>query len=923
MKKLVLALVFAMFAAFGATAGEWMFSNNTITDGAWTLKVNGDISDGAITVTGAASGSGVLDLRNMTVGGEAVTALSIGPGAFASNTAITEFYADNVTGVLARTFSGCSNLTKIEISGDGVTEATDYGGFGFAESCGELVSVKLNTPNLRNFGKWSFLECKKLDCPVSDYLNPNVTNIGERAFHYAKVNGDVVLNNIATVGLRAFLYSGITGFYVNGGSITKFEGQSDGEFEQCNSMTSMVIRAENFSSFGRYSVWRCAELKTLHIGSKQRISLNTDNFEGCYLTSVTFDGPVPQSVSDMDTITRKASATAGDKACTIYCSKRQDGWVELASELTAEEQAVAPSGCFGVYREGSRRAWMVDFSSPFDPEESGSVYVGSEPTGVGTPSPDFGQHQNVEDGTVFSTSEYFISGSDLYRAKGYRIDQYDDGAWSKIEEGDTREWTYRATDKMQRITWIYELCGGTLTIGADGEYQVSVSPEPVFTSDGKNAYTNGTPMTITAVDFTESPVATFDYWYGDVPDGVDPKAREISFDFAGARTIKAHYLCKDWISCTYLDQSGRSRDGIRNRNWTLHVLDGTDVAGGRIVVGSVASVIAAGVLDLQDVTVDGNPVEDLDLTYDCFKNCASLEGVYANHICTDLMSTFAGCANLKFAELSGEAVCELKKNSDGNIGVFDSCLKLEYLKLDFPNLRSLGDFVYFGCKNLTNDVSTLVPRAVTNIGCRCFYECGKVRGKLVLDRCDAIWHGAFYGLGADEIVLGDGDLKILADALVADPSEVSRDTGMFQNCANLTNLVIMAQGLEYVGTNAFRNCAKLKTTTFGAKEAIEIKPSVAPPALTGVTFNGSALTTESLDNLLTGVAAKDGKKDCTIFASRNQSGWTDLAAELVPGDEADNAPEKCFGVYREGSRKAYLVRCHSRYDPNGLMLIVR
>ena len=80
MKKLMLALVCAIFAAFGATAGDWTFSNNTITDDAWTLKVSGDISDGAITVTGASSGSGVLDLRDMTVGGEAVTALSIGPG---------------------------------------------------------------------------------------------------------------------------------------------------------------------------------------------------------------------------------------------------------------------------------------------------------------------------------------------------------------------------------------------------------------------------------------------------------------------------------------------------------------------------------------------------------------------------------------------------------------------------------------------------------------------------------------------------------------------------------------------------------------------------------------------------------------------------------------------------------------------------
>lgn len=920
MKKVVSALVCVVFAAFGATAGEWTFSNNTITDGVWTLKVNGDISDGAITVTGAASGSGVLDLRDMTVGGEAVTALSIGPGAFASNGNVTEFYADDVTGDLVRTFSQCSNLTRIEISGDGVTELRVHDGWGFAEKCDKLVTVKLNTPNLRNIDKFSFKECPKLDCPVSDYLNPNVTNIGEKAFYYTKVNGDIVLNNIATIGLRAFLRSGITGFYVNGGVITKFEGSSDGEFEQCNSMTSMVIRAENFSSFGQYSVWKCAKLKTLHIGSKQRISLNGNNFEECYLTSVTFDGPAPQNTSDLDTITRKASATTGDKSCTIYCSRRQDGWVELASELTDEEQAVAPANCFGVYREGSRRAWMVDFSSPFDPEESGSVYVGSEPTGVGTPSPEFGQHQNVEDGTVFSTSEYFISGNDLYRTKGYRIDQYDDGAWSKVGEGDTREWTYRSTDKMQRITWIYELCGGTLTLGPeDGEIQVSVSPDPAYTTDGKNAYTNGTPMTITAMDFAESPIATFDYWYGDVPNGVDPKARQMDFAFSGARTINVRYACTDWVSCTFIADN-KTFPAIRDRNWTLRMENTDYVTNGRLDIHSAWK--GSGILDLRGIHVDGQPIDRINLTSYGFRNNTSLRGIYADNICSNLIAVFAGCANLEFAELSGTGVYELIPRE--NNGVFDSCKKLEYLKLDFPNLRSLGDFVYFGCNNLTNDVSTLVPQAATNIGCRCFSECGKVRGKLVLDRCDVIRHGAFYGLGADEIVLGDGDLKTFADAFVNEPpGEVNREAGMFQNCANLTNLVIMAQGLDYIGTNAFRNCLRLKTVTFGAKEAIEIAPSVAPPALTGVTFNGSALTTESLDNLLAGVAAKDGKKDCVLFASRNQPGWTDLADELVSGDEADNAPEKCFGVYREDLRKAYLVRRYSRFDPSGMLLIVR
>ena len=62
---------------------------------------------------------------------------------------------------------------------------------------------------------------------------------------------------------------------------------------------------------------------------------------------------------------------------TIYCSKRM-GWKDIASEMTDDEQAAAPEGCFGVFKakdsyNQSYGMWMVHRDSPYD-KRTGSVY---------------------------------------------------------------------------------------------------------------------------------------------------------------------------------------------------------------------------------------------------------------------------------------------------------------------------------------------------------------------------------------------------------------------------------------------------------------------------------------------------------------------------------------------------------------------
>ena len=62
---------------------------------------------------------------------------------------------------------------------------------------------------------------------------------------------------------------------------------------------------------------------------------------------------------------------------TIYCSKRM-GWKDIATEMTDDEKAAAPDGCFGVFKDTNAYnqpygMWLVHRDSPHD-KHSGFVY---------------------------------------------------------------------------------------------------------------------------------------------------------------------------------------------------------------------------------------------------------------------------------------------------------------------------------------------------------------------------------------------------------------------------------------------------------------------------------------------------------------------------------------------------------------------
>ena len=382
----VTALAFA-FRAPAATSWAHDASAGTITDGQWVLSVNWVSESGALTVTGVKSGSGALDLRDATVDGAEVGEIRLKTSLFVKNTAITAFYANHLAGSLDRLFYAATNLERIEIAGEGVTEiasSKEGEGDGCFEGCTALASIVLDCPNLTYIGKYAFARCSNLSGDIADIVNPNVRTIEDRAFQDCrKLTGRLCLRSADYLGTSVFYCSYeaqaagscVQEIRLGKGQLTELLPHSMlGLFEHCTELTNFVVEAVSLT-IGRYAFANCSGLRRIEFvipepvvfSEKASFGTTTGTFAGCTsLEEVVFAGAAPTK-DGLDTLLTAVAASDADKTCTIYASKKQPGWRELAAPLTDEELKVAPVGCFGVYRDGLRKAWLVHRNSPFDP----------------------------------------------------------------------------------------------------------------------------------------------------------------------------------------------------------------------------------------------------------------------------------------------------------------------------------------------------------------------------------------------------------------------------------------------------------------------------------------------------------------------------------------------------------------------------
>ena len=135
------------------------------------------------------------------------------------------------------------------------------------------------------------------------------------------------------------------------GTLTAMSNQF---FDGCTALTTVVLNLPGLTDIGSPAVFPSV-LQTLAITTDNAVGVAAD----CVLPnlkSLTINGPAWET-AELDKLLCKVTATTADKNCTLYANK--DTWSSLASAVTDAETAVKPKKCFGVYREGSRKAWLV------------------------------------------------------------------------------------------------------------------------------------------------------------------------------------------------------------------------------------------------------------------------------------------------------------------------------------------------------------------------------------------------------------------------------------------------------------------------------------------------------------------------------------------------------------------------------------
>jgi len=214
---------------------------------------------------------------------------------------------------------------------------------------------------------------------------------------------------------------------------------------------------------------------------------------------------------------------------------------------------------------------------------------------------------------------------------------------------------------------------------------------------------------------------------------------------------------------------------------------------------------------------------------------------------------------------------------------------LNRMTLRIPKVTGLGGSCIWQNATLSDtDVTDWDFSSVTDIGGFAFASCTGMKGTLKLPSLKTIGHRNFQ------------NHKSLSGVVLA------------------TNLTLVS-----VGSNAFLNATGLRKVTIGnAKAGVTLDQNLFKGAtgVADITFLGPR--NEALaDAVLTGVTATTGAKTATIRASRF-FGW-DNSVSAATGDEVAAKPSEAAGVYRAGSRKAWLVYEASPFDPRGAVLILR
>lgn len=401
----------------------WTYDSSTnpknISNGNWTIQLINDYTDiesGVIQLGNITAGSGVLDLRNLTVDGHAITSIMFHPnsGAYATSWKtwnISDFLIDAFDSVAddrhnTLVLGGNSKIKNIEISGGNVTSfSTELSGmtgltnavirlpalqtFGASNqnsgfyNCTALKRVVLDCPKLYSLGLNVYGNCTALEGDVGDYIPPSVTNFWQNLqFTAAGVTGTLVLTNLQSVNYMNFSGIGDTRITFTGTSLAGSQ-----MFHQRWGDVTLIAPELTNMVFNTSYVWTSCTITNFTVYLPK---LESAVALGGTVKTVTFLNAAPEK-SLVQTLAGNFTASnyGLDKIGKIYCSKYM-GWQGVADAMTIAEDMspYKPEGCFGVVHstDGKTRAWLVHRNSPYQPQIglsfSGDAITVTVPAGI-------------------------------------------------------------------------------------------------------------------------------------------------------------------------------------------------------------------------------------------------------------------------------------------------------------------------------------------------------------------------------------------------------------------------------------------------------------------------------------------------------------------------------------------------------------
>lgn len=312
--------------------------------------------------------TGKISLPNVT---------SVGASSFHTAVGIKEIEIVNekITSIGDTAFYGCTSVTNITIN---CPNLTSIGGLAFSPAqTGEktnLKKIEYNCPKVTTFADGVFTGNAAASIDIAKIIHPGVIRIGNNSFRFCrKMHGKVYLPKVTSIGSQAFYYAASIQEFETGETLASL---GEHAVQYCYALTNVILRGSSLAKISGCTFYDSNKIKRFELSapllSAVSVAANGQAFnnvrpEKIYIHSAPFvsaDGSLDNTQSVVDgilyAVSQVASTADKAKACNIYVPKKNlADWKKYSSALLDYEPKHAPRRTFGVWRESSRKAYLV------------------------------------------------------------------------------------------------------------------------------------------------------------------------------------------------------------------------------------------------------------------------------------------------------------------------------------------------------------------------------------------------------------------------------------------------------------------------------------------------------------------------------------------------------------------------------------